>query len=43
MQNIDAHNDQQRETCVLHVPAGAMGYDAWVTALGSNWSIAYDL
>lgn len=31
------------ETCVLHVPAGATGYDAWVTALGSNWSIAYDL
>lgn len=31
------------ETCVLHVPVGATGYDAWVTALGSNWSIAYDL
>lgn len=31
------------ETCVLHVPVGATGYDAWLTALGSNWSIAYDL
>lgn len=31
------------ETCVLHVPVGATGYDAWMTELGSNWSIAYDL
>lgn len=31
------------ETCVLHVPVGATGYDEWMVALGSDWSIAYDL